>query len=130
MRRIVRLRTTRLPAALALGLAIAAWAWAAQADPLLHSKKAHDPEALEAVRRAQQEVDRAWDVFHRAALGGTLASPVVQANAEQALHESRGLLVKAREAADRGDRTALRPLLNRIHELTARAITESQEQKR
>lgn len=124
------MRRTRWPAGLAVTLAITVWAAPAQTDPLLRSEKVHDPGALQAVHRAQHEVDRAWETFHKAALGGTLASPAVQADIEQALHESRGLLVKAREAADRGDRKALRPFLERIHALTERAITESQEQKR
>ena len=102
----------------------------AQADPLLRPDHGRDAEAVQAVHKAQHEVDHAWEVFHKAALGGTLASPAVQADVEQALHESRGLLVKAREAADRGDWATLQPLLDRIHALTKRAITESQEQKR
>jgi hypothetical protein len=115
-------------------LVLSAWAFSyaspAQADPLLRPDHGHDAEIMQAVHKAQHEVDRAWEVFHKAALGGTLASPAVQADVEQALHESRGLLVKAREAADRGDRATLQPLLDRIHTLTKRAITESQEQKR
>jgi hypothetical protein len=115
-------------------LVLSAWVFSyaspAQADPLLRPDRGHDAEIMQAVHKAQHEVDRAWEVFHKAALGGTLASPAVQAGVEQALHESRGLLVKAREAADRGDRATLQPLLDRIHTLTKRAITESQEQKR
>jgi phosphoglycerate-specific signal transduction histidine kinase len=102
----------------------------ALADPLLRPDHGHDAEIMQAVHKAQHEVDRAWEVFHKAALGGTLASPAVQADVEQALHESRGLLVKAREAADRGDRATLQPLLDRIDALTKRAIAESQEHKR
>jgi len=102
----------------------------AQADPLLRPERGHDVKAMQAVHKAEHEVDRAWEVFHRAALGGTLASPAVQADVEQALHESRGLLVKAREAADRGDWATLQPLLDRIDALTKRAIKESQEHKR
>lgn len=114
--------------------AFGAWAFScalpAAADPLLRPDHRGDVEALQAVHKAEHEVDRAWEVFHRAALGGTLASPAIQTDVEQALHESRGLLVKARDAADRGDRTSLQPILDRIHELTERAIQESQEQKR
>lgn len=115
-------------------LVLSAWVLSitppAQADPLLRPDHGRDAEAVQAVHKAQHEVDHAWEVFHKAALGGTLASPAVQADVEQALHESRGLLVKAREAADRGDWATLQPLLDRIHALTKRAITESQEQKR
>lgn len=120
----------RFLATLTRVLAIAALAVPAQADPLLLSERPHDQEARQALHRAQHEVDYAWEVFHKAALGGTLASPAIQADAEEALHESRGLLVKARTAADLGDRSVLPPLLNRIHELTARAIADSQELKR
>lgn len=102
----------------------------AAADPLLRPEKGQDVEALQAVHQAEHEVDHAWEVFHRAALGGTLASPAIQSDVEQALNESRGLLVKAREAADRGDRDTLQPILDRIHALTKRAVEESQEQKR
>ncbi len=99
------------------------------ADPFLNLDEAHDRETLQAVHQAQQAVDRAWTTFHKAALGGTLASPVIQGNVEQALHEARGLLVKARETAERGDCEALASLLKRIHELSERAIQESREQK-
>lgn len=115
-------------------LALSAWilllAMPASADPLLRPDHGRDAGAIQAVHKAQHEVDRAWEVFHKAALGGTLASPAVQADVEQALHESRGLLVQAREAADRGDRARLQPLLDRIDALTKRAIQESQERKR
>ncbi len=115
-------------------LAFSAWALSfaspAAADPLLRPEKGQDVEALQAVHQAEHEVDHAWEVFHRAALGGTLASPAIQSDVEQALNESRGLLVKAREAADRGDRDTLQPILDRIHALTKRAVEESQEQKR
>jgi hypothetical protein len=102
----------------------------AQADPLLRPDHGRNVEAVQALHKAQHEVDRAWEAFHKAALGGTLASPAVQADIELALHDSRSLLVKAREAADRGDQASLQTVLNRIDELTKRAIEESQEQKR
>lgn len=120
----------RSAAGMAALLVIAGLSVPAYADPLLRPDHVRDMEALQAVHKAEHEVDHAWEVFHRAALGGTLASPTVQMDVEQALHESRGLLVKAREAADRGDRASLHPILDRIHALTERAITESQEQKR
>lgn len=129
--------TTRLERDIGTVLRVFAFgAWAltlaspVAADPLLRPDHGRDMDALQTVHKAEHEVDHAWEVFHRAALGGTLASPAIQTDVEQALHESRGLLVKAREAADRGDRTSLQPILDRIHELTTRAIKESQEQKR
>ena len=130
---MIRLLTQQMGTALRL-LALGAWALSfalpAAADPLLRPDRGQDVEALQAVHKAEHEVDHAWEVFHRAALGGTLASPAIQMDVEQALHASRGLLVKAREAADRGDREALDPILDRIHALTERAIEESREQKR
>jgi len=119
-----------LTAGISALLVVVGLAFSAYADPLLRPDHGRDLEAMQAVHKAGHEVDHAWEVFHKAALGGTLASPAVQADVEQALHESRGLLVKAREAADRGDQASLQPILDRIHALTERAIQESQEQKR
>jgi len=116
--------------AILLGAWLLSLAPPASADPLLRPGEVNHLEVIQAVNTAEHEVNHAWAVFHKAALGGTIASPAIQADVEQALHESRGLLVKAREAANRDDWEALQPLLNRIHELTARAVTESQEKKR
>lgn len=116
--------------AFALGTWVLACTSPAAADPLLRPDHVRELEAMQAVHKAEHEVDHAWEVFHKAALGGTLASPAIQVDVEQALHESRGLLVKAREAADRGDRASLQPILDRIHALTERATKESQEEKR
>jgi len=113
-----------------LGAGLFCLAPSAFADPVLKPDKTLHFEAIQKVHDAQHEVDHAWEVFHKAALGGTLSSPAIQTDVEQALHESRGLLVKAREAANVGDQSALESILNRIHKLTARAITASQEQKK
>lgn len=129
-RKFSRLARTWLTRGATAALLAATLVGPAQADPILRPEGAHDPEAVQAIHRAEHEVDQAWNTFHQAALGGTLASPAIQADVEQALHESRSLLVKAREVANRGDRATLHTLLQRIHVLTKRAITESQEHKR
>ena len=53
--------------------------------------------------QARLEVERAWDVYHDGALGGTLQSPKVQTELEMYLHRSRELLAEAYEAEDKGD---------------------------
>jgi hypothetical protein len=83
-----------------------------------------------AVHIAEHRVDEAWEVYHEAALGGTLASPALQAQIEQDLHDARRLLVQAREAAGRGNEEALHEILDRIEELSARAIQGSREKKK
>lgn len=82
------------------------------------------------VREAARWVDEAWETFHQAALGGTLASPAVQTQIEHNLHEARNLLLQARDADERGDHTARHRLLLRIRELTTNAIRLSREEKK
>ena len=90
---------------------------------------AHESELHHAVHEAAHAVDEAWEVFHQAALSGTLASPAIQTEVEQYLHVSRGLLLEARRALDRQDREAVWRIVGRIDELTAKAITLSRESK-
>ena len=90
----------------------------------------HETEAKRAVHDAEHMVDEAWDIYHQAALGGTLASPALQAQIERDLHDARQLLVEARETADRGSREELDRILARIRELSTRAIQGSQEKKK
>ena len=78
---------------------------------------------------AEHSVDHAWEVYHRAALGGTVASPDLQARIERHLHEARTLVPQAQEAADRGDSRKLKRLVGEIKHHTARAIAGSKEQK-
>lgn len=82
-----------------------------------------------AVHDAAHAVDEAWEVFHQAALSGTLASPAVQTQVEGYLHESRSLLLDARRALDQDDRESVERLVGRIRELTTKAITLSREKK-
>lgn len=79
--------------------------------------------------RADKNVEEAWQAFHQAALGGTLASPSIQAQIEQALHESRLLLVDARKAARDNDKRAVSALTLKIEELATRIKEQSRKRK-
>ncbi|MBL8043175.1 MAG: hypothetical protein JNL86_09685 [Nitrospira sp.] len=110
---------------------VAAWLWATaiHAGPLDASRHMH-PENVQLVHEAEHSVDHAWEVYHRAALGGTVASPDLQAQIEQHLHEARTLVTQAQEAADRGDAGAVERLVGQISRHTEQAIAGSKEQKR
>lgn len=75
-------------------------------------------------------VELAWDKYHHAALGGTLASPTIQTDLEMNLHKSRALLAEAYDAEERGDTQQTQSLVKQILKITEKVITESQEQKK
>ena len=83
----------------------------------------------ESLYLADKNVNEAWEAFHRAALGGTLASPAIQTQIEQDLHASRLLLVDARKAAQDNDARAVSSLTTRIGEISTRIKEKSQRQK-
>jgi hypothetical protein len=95
-------------------------------DPARHSH----PEQAKAVHEAEHDVDHAWEVYHRAALGGTVASPALQADIEQHLHEARTLVTQAQEAAERGDKRQVDRFIGEIKIHTSQAIKGSKEQKK
>ena len=80
--------------------------------------------------QARLAVELAWDMYHHAALGGTLASPTIQTELEMNLHKSRALLAEAYNAEERGDKEATQIMIHQILGLTQKVITESQEQKK
>ncbi len=82
------------------------------------------------VHEANHEVDHAWEVYHRAALGGTVASPALQADIEEHLHEARTLVTQAQEAAERGDDRQVEELCKQVRLHTTQAIRGSKEQKK
>lgn len=82
------------------------------------------------VHEADHEVDQAWEIYHRAALGGTVASPGLQADIEQHLHEARTLVTQAQDAADRGDERQVEALVKQVRLHTTQAIEGSKEQKK
>jgi len=100
-----------------------------QAGPIDPSRHPH-PEKIQMVHEAEHSVDHAWEVYHRAALGGTVASPDLQAQIEQHLHEARTLVTQAQEAADRGDTKKVERLVGEINIHTAQVIAGSKEQKK
>lgn len=100
-----------------------------QADPIDPARHPY-PESAQAVHKAEHDVDQAWEVYHRAALGGTVASPALQADIEEHLHEARTLIPQAREAAERGDRQQVEQLVRQVKIHTTKAIEGSKEQKK
>jgi ferritin-like metal-binding protein YciE len=99
-----------------------------QSCPLEPADRPHQ-ESLKAVHDAEHEVDHAWEVYHRAALGGTVASPKLQAEIEEHLHEARTLITQAHEAADQGDKRQVEDLIKQVHIHTTHAIEGSKESK-
>jgi hypothetical protein len=99
------------------------------AGPIDSPGHAHQDKA-QLVHEANHEVDQAWEVYHRAALGGTVASPALQAEIEQHLHEARTLVTQAQEAADRGDKRQVEALIKQVRLHTTQAIKGSKEQKK
>ena len=100
-----------------------------QAGPLEPADRPHQG-SLKAVHEAEHEVDHAWEVYHRAALGGTVASPKLQAEIEEHLHEARTLVTQAQEAADRGDERKVEDLVKQVRIHTTHAIEGSKESKK
>ena len=100
-----------------------------QAGPIDASRDPQ-PEKIQVVQEAEHRVDHAWEIYHRAALGGTIASPALQAQIEQHLHDARTLMTQAQEAADREDTGKVKRLVGEIKIHTAQAIQGSKEQKR
>jgi hypothetical protein len=100
-----------------------------QADPI--DKARHpQPDKVQTVHEAEHDVDQAWEVYHRAALGGTVASPALQADIEQHLHEARTLITQAQEAAEQGDERQVQRLVSQVKVHTTMAIEGSKEQKK
>ena len=100
-----------------------------QADPIDTARHPHQDKA-QMVHEAEHDVDQAWEVYHRAALGGTVASPALQADIEQHLHEARTLITQAQEAAERGDERQVQRLVSQVKVHTTMAIEGSKEQKK
>jgi hypothetical protein len=99
------------------------------AGPLEPADRPHH-ESVKAVHDAEHEVDQAWEVYHRAALGGTVASPKLQAEIEEHLHQARTLITQAHEAADHGEKRQVEALIKQVHIHTAHAIEGSKESKK
>jgi precorrin-6B methylase 2 len=81
------------------------------------------------IREAAMAADRAWEEFHAAAIGGTLASPDLQATIEVHLHEMRKLLMEARQAERNQQHESARQMTREILHITNTIIQASRERK-
>jgi len=86
-------------------------------------------EATQFIRNAAHATDQAWEEFHAAAIGGTLASPLVQVTIESQLHEVRRLLMEARKAERSEDYHSVKEATQQIQEITQNIIQASRERK-
>jgi len=80
--------------------------------------------------QARLAVEKAWDVYHDGALGGTLQSPKIQTILEADLHKSRALLAEAYDAEDGGDLKKTMQLIKNIMQITHKVIAESKVEKK
>lgn len=115
-----------IPGLLLIGLLGSSIVTAGSLEPADHPHQ----DTVRAVHEAAHEVDHAWEVYHRAALGGTVASPALQADIEDHLHEARTLITQALEAAQQGDDHQVEQLVQQVRVHTTHAIEGSKEQKR
>ena len=116
-----------------LALIFMAWSitWGTGPARAGHTGRHFHPQSpiQESLYLADKNVDEAWEAFHQAALGGTLASPAIQTQIEQALHTSRLLLVDARKAARENDERVVSALTARIGEISTQIKEKSRRQK-
>lgn len=89
-----------------------------------------NPWTRPAIVEARNAVEFAWEVYHHAALGGTLASPTIQSQLETELHQCRALLARAYAAAEQNDWKQVNTLKERIVRLSHHVVQASQEPKR
>lgn len=95
----------------------------------IHTHEEGSGETQELIHQAGHAVDHAWEAFHKAALGGTLASPALQMKIEKALGAARGLLVEARDAAEQGEDGRVKRLTSQIKDISDQIIKDSQRRK-
>ena len=81
------------------------------------------------IHAAAEAVDEAWEEFHSAAIGGTLASPALQTRIESQLHQARSLLMEARKADRRNDLRSVRIITDKVIDLSSHIVRASREKK-
>lgn len=86
-------------------------------------------EVEQLIRDAGHRVHHAWEAFHTAALGGTLASPALQMKIEENLSDARLYLTKARAAAEDQDYPKVQRLADKITQLVEQIVEDSQRRK-
>jgi hypothetical protein len=89
-----------------------------------------ESKAFDKTTQARLAVEHAWETYHHAALGGTLASPMIQTDLEMNLHKSRSLLTETYDAEDQGDMKTVNELIDQIMEITQQVVTESRQPKK
>lgn len=116
-----------------LTLIFIAWSmiWGVGLSRAGHARSHFHPRSpiQESLYQADKNVDEAWEAFHQAALGGTLASPAIQTQIEQDLHTSRLLLVDARKAARDNDERVVSRLTARIQDISTQIKEKSRRKK-
>ncbi|MEO8324712.1 MAG: hypothetical protein ABI618_02610 [Nitrospirota bacterium] len=100
----------------------------AAAEPIRATQET-PAEAQHLIHNAGHAMDMAWDAFHKAALGGTLASPEIQTAAEADLMQGRALLRKARQAHHEGDIEEVRRVTEQILQLSKEIVIKSEMEK-
>jgi len=85
---------------------------------------------FEVTTHARLAVEKAWETYHHAALGGTLASPSIQTELEMNLHKTRLLLAEAYNAEERGEEETVDELVTKIFGITEQILIESREPKK
>jgi hypothetical protein len=86
-------------------------------------------EARKLIHQSSQATEQAWEEFHAAAIGGTLASPAVQSTIERQLHEARSLLMEARKAERANQFDSVKSLTEKIIQITQNIVQASREKK-
>jgi hypothetical protein len=86
-------------------------------------------EAQDLIYQSAQATEKAWEEFHSAAIGGTLASPMVQSGIERQLHEARALLMEARKAERVHQLDSVKSLTQKIVQITQNIVQASREKK-
>lgn len=86
-------------------------------------------EARDLIHQSSQATEEAWEEFHAAAIGGTLASPAIQSSIERQLHEARALLMEARKAERDNQFDSVTTLTQKILQITQNIVQASREKK-
>jgi len=94
------------------------------------SEEVNKIKVLGKTAKARYAVEQAWETYHDAALGGTLASPAIQTNLEMNLHKSRALLAEAYDAEESGNTKELNLIIIEIMKIKNEVVTQSMEQKK
>ncbi len=110
-------------------LTISAICWGTTGHAFAMDEISASSDSTSRVHISARAVEDAWEEFHSSAIGGTLASPMIQTQIEQQLHEARGLLMKARKAKRRGDHNSVLSITEKVIHLSKTIASSSREKK-